>query len=346
MPLRARVVRLMKLQLCQARIKPVLVVGMHRRALFFASPRKSWLLGFVWGIFCALVILRLKRSPIFSKETNVDYRDLKRFNDNKVSSQSLNFDEIFQRKFGNPHATVSIGNPARRDSWIAAIAASTPANATVLDVAAGAKPYEHLWQHCQYFSHEFNGNAEITDSFRGETGGSPKAVEQLHDFIGDVADTGAPAAMFDVVLLTEVLEHVPEPLLAIQELARVARKGGNIYITAPFTSGSHQQPYHFSPGYSPEWYQYAADKFDLEVVSIESQGDIFKLMSQELGRVFNCGGFLPGAEVPFIQEVVSTAKEYLLMLSSLHGDGSPEPVPCAREFTIGWMVHLRKANGF
>lgn len=171
-----------------------------------------------------------------------------------------------------PRLPNSVGNPETRDSWIARKAAEVPRGSKVLDVSAGAKPYKHLFSHCQYYSHEFSGNSQIVDGFRGESSVSLKQ----HDYGGDVTATTAPSNEFDVVLLTEVLEHVPEPLLAIQELARVAKPGARIFVTSPFTSGSHQQPYHFSSGYSREWYNYAASRYKLRVVSIETQGDFFQ----------------------------------------------------------------------
>ena len=242
---------------------------------------------------------------------------------------------------GDIQSSTTVGNPGTRDKWLADVAAQTPSNSSVLDVSAGAKPYESLWKHCHYFSHEFQGNEKIVDTFRGESE-KDKKMESRHDFVGDISNTGAPSDKYDVVLLTEVLEHVPEPLLAIQELARVSKKGGNIYVTSPFTSGSHQQPYHFSAGYSPEWYQYAAKKYGLQIVEIKSQGDFFKLSAQEMWRAFSCGGYPPGADSKAVDTLVGYLSSYMLKLSSLHGDGSSDVAWCANQFTIGWMVHFRK----
>ena len=136
---------------------------------------------------------------------------------------------------------------------------------------------------------------------------------------------------------------MPRPLEAIAELARVVKPGGDIFVSAPFTSGSHQQPYHFSAGLSPEWYAYAAAAHGLQVVSVESQGDYFKLMAQEVDRVLQCSAV--GTELgAALGEVRSTLHSYLLSVSALHGDGAQEKSGCADTFTIGWMVHLRKPN--
>lgn len=201
----------------------------------------------------------------------------------------------------------------------------------------------HLWRHCEYFSHEFAGNTEIIDTFRGEAiEKSVTALREAHDFLGEIHNTTAPSNSFDVVILTEVLEHVPEPLRAIKELARVAKRGGHIIVTSPFTSGSHQQPYHFSSGYSPEFYQYAAKLYGLSVSEIASQGDYFKLMAQEIGRVLMCGGSVPGAEKDDVERLKTIASSYLLQLSALFGDKSGNKAACADQFTIGWMVHYIK----
>ena len=50
---------------------------------------------------------------------------------------------------------------------------------------------------------------------------------------------------FDVVVCTEVLEHVEELNITIQELRRVLKKGGLMFITMPFIWAEHEKPYDF-----------------------------------------------------------------------------------------------------
>ncbi len=47
---------------------------------------------------------------------------------------------------------------------------------------------------------------------------------------------------FDGVLSTAVLEHLPTPQTAIDEMGRVARPGALLYIEAPFLQGYHASP--------------------------------------------------------------------------------------------------------
>lgn len=237
----------------------------------------------------------------------------------------------------------TIGNPQTRDAWIREFAGKIPPGSTVLDVSAGARPYKELWSHCDYRSHEFPGNAQLVDGFRGESKAKTASeLKAMHNYVGDITNTTAPSDYFDVVMLTEVLEHVPEPLSAIKELARVAKPGGHIIVSAPFTSGSHQLPFHFSSGYSREFYHHAAGLFALNVTEIISQGDYFKLMAQELGRVLTCGGLVSNASQADVDRIHAVLSRYFLQLSAKSGDFSQAPASCANEFTIGWIVHFTK----
>ncbi len=47
---------------------------------------------------------------------------------------------------------------------------------------------------------------------------------------------------FDGVLSTAVLEHLPEPRVAIDEMARIARPGALMYVEVPFLQGYHASP--------------------------------------------------------------------------------------------------------
>jgi SAM-dependent methyltransferase len=50
---------------------------------------------------------------------------------------------------------------------------------------------------------------------------------------GDAGRLPFPDATFDLVLAVEVLEHLPDPALALDELARVARPGATAILSVP-----------------------------------------------------------------------------------------------------------------
>ncbi|MEK7106403.1 MAG: class I SAM-dependent methyltransferase, partial [Patescibacteria group bacterium] len=53
------------------------------------------------------------------------------------------------------------------------------------------------------------------------------------------------AGTYDVVLLTEVLEHVEYPQKVINEINRILKKGGKLFLTTPQQYMLHQKPYNF-----------------------------------------------------------------------------------------------------
>ncbi len=73
-------------------------------------------------------------------------------------------------------------NPGTRDDWIANLAKSIAPGSAVLDMSSGERPYQKLFDHCKYYSHEFNGNKEIEDTLRGL--GANKA-NRKYDYVGE-----------------------------------------------------------------------------------------------------------------------------------------------------------------
>jgi SAM-dependent methyltransferase len=63
------------------------------------------------------------------------------------------------------------------------------------------------------------------------------------DFVGSAEDTGLPEASFDLVVCTQVLEHLSRPLVALREIRRVLKPGGHLILAVP-----HVWPYHPCPG--------------------------------------------------------------------------------------------------
>ena len=56
-------------------------------------------------------------------------------------------------------------------------------------------------------------------------------------FCGNLADAEYPGGYFDVVIASELLEHVPEPLQLASEVARILRPGGLFWATTPHING-------------------------------------------------------------------------------------------------------------
>ena len=47
------------------------------------------------------------------------------------------------------------------------------------------------------------------------------------DFVSDLLNIPVPDKSYDVILCTEVIEHVPDPISAINEISRILKSGGD-----------------------------------------------------------------------------------------------------------------------
>ncbi len=220
-------------------------------------------------------------------------------------------------------------NQRERDRWMAAKAATVPAGSRVLDVGAGTCPYRPLFAHCDYRTHDFM-------QYEGVKLGGTAQYGQI-DYVSDVKRIPAPDGHFDVILCTEVLEHVPEPIEALREMARLLRPGGRLLVSAPLGSGLHQLPFHYYGGYTPGWYQQFGTGFGLDVREITPNGGFFKHLAQECARVawtLPEHRHLHGGDADALQQFFGeTLPRYLFALDERH------PMP---QFTVGHHVEAVK----
>ncbi len=105
------------------------------------------------------------------------------------------------------------------------------------------------------------------------------------DLVSDITEIPAEDASFDVILCSEVLEHVPEPNHALDEFARLLKPGGILILTAPFASNVHMAPYYFCSGFSKYWFEHHLSSRGFEIRELVANGDWYDLLRQEITRL-------------------------------------------------------------
>jgi len=176
-------------------------------------------------------------------------------------------------------------NELNRQRWLCEVLGSIPAGSRILDAGAGELQNRKYCGHLQYVSQDFC-------QYEGQTGCAP--MEGLHssswdtsgiDLVSDITAIPAPDGSFDAVLCSEVLEHVPEPTLALDEFSRLLRVGGVLILTAPFASNVHMAPYHYCSGFSRYWYEHHLKRRGFELKELTANGDWFAVLKQEITRL-------------------------------------------------------------
>jgi SAM-dependent methyltransferase len=83
--------------------------------------------------------------------------------------------------------------------------------------------------------------------------------------------------VFDVIICSELLEHVFSPRDVIQSVAYCLKPGGYIYICTPFLFPVHQDPVDFGR-YTAQYWEVLLTELGFNSIVIESQGLYFSVM--------------------------------------------------------------------
>jgi SAM-dependent methyltransferase len=227
-------------------------------------------------------------------------------------------------------------NQLSRDRWVQDIANCLSQGTRVLDVGAGECRYRDLFPRCDYRTHDFH-------KYEGTNGGLLKdrwRYGQI-DYLSDITSIPVPNNSFDVVLCTEVLEHVPEPIAAIKELHRILKIDGLLFLSAPLGSGLHQQPYHFYGGFTPHFYNHFLRNLGFDILSIKPNGHFFLLLLQEINRGIHI--LRSNHRYPRWRPVSWLLKAGSSRLFAKWMAGLDDKIPID-EFTVGYHVQALKVR--
>jgi SAM-dependent methyltransferase len=148
------------------------------------------------------------------------------------------------------------------------------------------------------------------------------------DLVSDITEIPAPDASFDVILCSEVLEHVPEPTHALDEFTRLLKPGGVLILTAPFASNVHMAPYHFCSGFSKYWYEHHLPLRGFVIETLVANGDWYSVLRQEITRL----GGMERQRGNWIWPLAYLYSLFGLFYFTLRADKSAEDLAC-----FGWQ---------
>lgn len=101
---------------------------------------------------------------------------------------------------------------------------------TVVDVGGGEAPYAS-WA---------SARLHVTVDWR-----APEMTLASHQVVGDACQLPIASHVADLVLCTEVVEHVPDDGALYAELRRIVRNDGSLILTAPFVHALHESPHDY-----------------------------------------------------------------------------------------------------
>jgi SAM-dependent methyltransferase len=158
----------------------------------------------------------------------------------------------------NPERPASLLAQALLQEGLAAVASHV--SGRLLDVGCGEKPYEWLY------------GSRVTHYVGCDWLGTVHGSYHL-DLFADAACLPFRDAMFDTVLCTEVLEHLPQPERCLSELRRVLCPGGKLILSVPFLCWLHEQPHDYYR-YTLYGLEHLARQCRLEPIAVYARGDL------------------------------------------------------------------------
>ena len=140
---------------------------------------------------------------------------------------------------------------------------------TLLDVGAGECQYKpYFIGRCKYISQDVGGKF---DDF---------TYDQI-DIRSEIYNIPLPDESVDFILCTQVLEHLKYPARALQELNRLLKPGGKLYLTVPFASEEHMVPYDYFR-YTRFSLDFLMREHGFNPLLIEAQGGRFITMGKNI----------------------------------------------------------------
>ena len=97
------------------------------------------------------------------------------------------------------------------------------------------------------------------------------------DVQADAARLPLCACSIDVVICSELLEHVASPQMVLSEVHRILKPGGRVLMTAPFLYPIHADPWDFGRLTDRSWRK-VVEESGFVLTGIEKQGLFFSVM--------------------------------------------------------------------
>ncbi|HSA06009.1 MAG TPA: methyltransferase domain-containing protein [Candidatus Gastranaerophilales bacterium] len=177
--------------------------------------------------------------------------------------------------------TVGLYNDQPREQWVINKIKELPNGYKLLDAGAGELKYKKYCGHLNYISQDFAQYDGKGDGVGLQIGTWDNSKL---DIISDITNIPRENNSFDAIMCTDVFEHLPNPIKAVQEFSRLIKKGGKLIITAPFCSLTHFAPYHFCTGFNKYFFEHHLSENDFDIIEISYNGNFFEYIAQELKR--------------------------------------------------------------
>lgn len=161
------------------------------------------------------------------------------------------------------------------------------------------------------------------------------------DVLADALHLPFATASYPAILCSEVLEHVSDPLAALQHIYRVLQPGGVVLLTIPFMFRQHADPTDY--GRYTEWYwRETLEHIGFTSIDIEKQGLFGSVFADMLRhwwqqQIIEGKGAFPHAQRWLLPRLMAAIRQ-----RAIHFDQQHVHHPIWNSYTSGFGIRASK----
>jgi SAM-dependent methyltransferase len=161
-----------------------------------------------------------------------------------------------------------------RDALVQSELKTIRKKAVLLDAGCGNQKYKSHCAHLLYKTQDLGEYVRDEKENISKSSAPDYEIGSL-DYKGNVWEINEKDGYFDAILCTEVFEHIPYPVEALNEFSRLLKSKGKLIITFPSASNRHFDPYYYYSGFSDRWINYFFGGCGFENIRITPIGDYY-----------------------------------------------------------------------
>ncbi len=153
--------------------------------------------------------------------------------------------------------------------------------------------------------------------------------------IGDVQNLSMLAdASYDSAICLEVLEHLPEPALAVAEMQRILKPGGTLIISVPHLSRLHDLPHDYYR-FTHLGLRHILEKQGFTILELHTKGSLFTFLGHQISTILVAATW----SLPSIRPLVWQLNKWLITLGCYYAD---KVLDKSGTFAAGYVAIARK----
>jgi SAM-dependent methyltransferase len=154
-------------------------------------------------------------------------------------------------------------------------------------------------------------------------------------YIADIQDMSIiKTASYDSAICLNVLEHIPDPFKAIDEIHRILKPGGFLIISVPHLSRLHDEPYDYYR-FTSHGLKYALERAGFIVLHLEHRGGLFSFIGHQISNLILSAVW----RIPVLKQILWWINGLLVTRLSYAIDKNLDP---SGFFSLGYTAVVRK----